>query len=211
MDILDQAAYHAVMFYAIASVAAAWSWGQRRGIPDAVLGLAGVAVPAAAWLFSMNPSWTWAAGLVAACYAGLWRWASDREELDERALLDLDDEERAAARARLETAADDGAAMMSMARLLEKDGRWAEALYYYEAARGSSERVMSERDFEYTRERLERAARGEPPVAASTLRPADWAAFAVAVVLLFWSPLRGAAALAALSFARWLRGGILIE
>lgn len=207
LDAVFQIPYHILMIYAMVCVASAWSWDQRRGIPDALLAFGGIAVPMAGWVFSIF--FSWAGLLLPATLGGLWWWASRREEVDDRVLREMHAEDRTAAAARLQAAPDDGAARLMIASALENEGQWEAALAQYEACHAASDRMFSAKALEAARERLRHAAavkqapRGARPRGLE-LRPFDKAVFALAALLCLWSPPRGLAALSLLAFARWL-------
>ncbi|OGS40938.1 MAG: hypothetical protein A2506_06480 [Elusimicrobia bacterium RIFOXYD12_FULL_66_9] len=208
LDVLPLIPYNLLMLYAMVCVASAWAWGQRRGIPDALLGLAGIAIPMAGWVFSVF--FAWAGLLLPVTLGALWWWASRREEADDRVLREMHASDRAAATARLKDAPDDGAARLMIAQSLENEGRWAEALIQYEACHVASDRMLPEKALEAARERLshalavDQAPRGEL-LRGLALRRFAWTPFVIAAGLCLWSPGRGLAALSLLAFARWLR------
>jgi tetratricopeptide (TPR) repeat protein len=205
MEIFELIAYHAAMFYALSSVAIAWSWGGRRGISETSLMILGVAVPAAGWLFSLAPDRPEPSLLAPLCFGYLWYASSRREKRDDRFLDDEYDRELARIEERLRAAPDDGVAHLTLARMYEQKGRAAEALERYESAHAASDRMFTEMDLADARERLSRAQEAAPaPAAGKPLHPADWIAFAVGAALLFSSPVRGASVLASTAFARWL-------
>jgi hypothetical protein len=210
-DILALAPYDLLMLYAFLRVGSAWAWGRRREVNDAALMAFGLALPIGAWAFTQFFSW---AGLaIAASYAGLWRWASEREGISEDGLRRDFLEERAAAEARLRVALDDGVAWLTIAQLREREGRWAEALHAYEAAHRLSDRMLPEPALAAARERLGRAIaekRPAPRVGGARrieMRRVDWVLAAAGGLVFLWSPPRGLGALAALGFARWLTSG----
>jgi hypothetical protein len=207
-EVLPLIPYNLLMLYAMICVASAWSWGQRRGIPDALLVFAGIAVPTAGWVFSLFSPWVGL--LVPATLGALWWWASRREEGEDHALREMHAEDRAAAASRLRAAPDDGASRLLIAQSLENEGRWRAALVQYEACHRASDQMFSAKALEDARERLshaqsvKQAPRGARPRGLEP-RPLDWVVFAAAGVLCLWSLPRGLAALGALAFARWLR------
>lgn len=202
-DAVAQIPYHLVMLYALGSIAVAWSWGGKRGIPDWALGLIGLAVPMGTWVLSAFFSWV--ALVPAAVQGGLWWWAVEREKSEEAALKSLRDEEREAVLARLADAPDDGAARLALAQSLEREGALDAALVQYEAAHRLSDRMLPEPALAQVRERLAHEREARKSSRAMVLRPLDWIAFAVCAGLLFGSPLRALAAAVAVGFARWLQ------
>jgi tetratricopeptide (TPR) repeat protein len=200
--------YNVLMLYAFVHIGSAWAWGKSRDMPDMIVTRVGVLIPMGLWV---NSFFTPASGcLIAASYFLLWRWASSREAASDDGLRRLSGEERAAAEARLRLDPDDGAARLTIALALEKEGRWAEALSQYENAHRLSDRMFSERALTEVRDRLEKAiAEKRPPPRRVgprrlAMRKRDWACAALAAALAFWSVPRALGALATLGFARWL-------
>jgi len=208
LGLLAFAVYDVLMVYAFFTIGSAWMWGKAREVPDALVSALGLWLPIGMWANThVSP---WPGLVVAASYAGLWRWASEREAAADDRLRGLREEERAAAEARLLLAPDDGAARLLLAQALEKEGRWAEALRKYEDAHALSDRMFSEPALAEARERLQRVIAEKRPAPGGVgprrlaMRPLDWGCAAIAFLLLFWSPLRALGAAAALGFARWL-------
>jgi hypothetical protein len=209
MLLLEFVFYNAVMLYAMACLVSAWSWGRRRGIPDGLLGLCTVALPLAAWLF--GTFYSWVSLLTPVSLYWLWSRTNRREAEEARAYSSADLNQRGAVARRLAQAPDDGAAHLQLAGLMEKSRCWSEALEHYEAANRASERMFNRTELDEARERIEEAMRTPASAPFEGMRrelsPLDWAAMGLAALHGFFNPPHAAAAISAVLFAAWLRGG----
>ena len=195
---------HALMLYAAFQLATAWAWGSKRGVPEGLMTVFGLAVPVGAWALSIaKPQILWAAPasvVVLYVLAG-----KPRARLIEAIKAD-----RAADRAAAEDQAisrpDDGSARMTLARVAEEDGRFDDALDHYEAAHRASEQMFTAGDLANARDKID-ALRAEAGRRRGLLgHPLDAAAVAASAVVCFYYPARGAAPLSALLLVAWMRG-----
>ncbi len=205
-DIVLLAFGHLLMLYAAVSLAAAWAWGSRRGVPESLMTTLGLAIPVGAWATSIaQPRLLW----VTPASLGLLYLltARPRAELVERMRQDLA-KERAAAEDRAIARPDDGAARMTLARVAEKEGRFDDALDHYEAAHKISDLMLPAAELSAAKDRLDamRAEAGRKK--GLTAHPLDALALAASALLAFNAPALGLAPLSGLLFVSWLRGDL---
>lgn len=197
---------HILMLYAAANLAAAWAWGSRRGVPESLMTVFGLAIPVGAWAMSIaKPAMMW---VVPASIGLLYLLAAKpRAELAETMRRDLADE-RASAEDRAIARPDDGSARMTLAHVAEKEGRFDDALDHYEAAHKISDRMFSAHELASARDRLEAMKAEAGRKKGLTAHPLDAAAITACVLVALGSPMMGLAPLSGLLFVLWLRGDL---
>ncbi len=197
---------HVLMLYAAANLAAEWSWGSRRGVPESLMTTLGLAIPVAAWVLSIaKPAVMW--GVPASIGLLYFLAIKPRAELVEAMRRDLA-EDRSKAEDRAVSNPDDGSARMTLAQVAEKEGRFDDALDHYEAAHRISDRMFSAPELEMARERLDAMKTEVKRPKGLLVHPLDAAAMGVCALLALAAPAAGLAPLSCMLFVLWLRGDV---
>lgn len=197
------------MVYAAFSLVTVWAWGAKRGVPESLMTVFGLAIPVGAWALSIaKPVALWAApASIAVLYL---LTVKPRAQLIE-AIKNERLADRAAAEDRAISRPDDGSARMTLARVAELEGRFDDALDHYEAAHRISDMMLPDAELATLRDRIEamRAEAGRSRGLSS--HPVDATVLALAALLCLVSPARGLAPLSAVLFSLWTREGFGAE
>lgn len=194
---------HLLMIYAAFNLAALWAWGGKRGVPEGLMTVFGLAVPIGAWALSIaKPGMLWAApaSIAILYFLAVKPRAALIEAMKNDRLAD-----RAAAEDRAIAHPDDGSARLTLARVAEEEGRFDDALDHYEAAHRASATMFPETDLAAARDKVDALRAVAAHKRGLLAHPVDAGALAAAAILCFLSPARGAAPLSALLFVLWMR------
>jgi len=161
--------YQCMMVYGMFGLASHWSFihirqGGDRDIPDHWFLLFGLILPLAGWLMSVFLSSSAVACVLPVSLAVLFYWTTSRECDAERMQGALDDEDLAHANRMILADGRNAAAYWAKAKVCERLGDCAEALWNYRRAHQLCERTVSPHEMAEIELRLAQAcesARGE--------------------------------------------------